>query len=171
VAEVLPLLYLHGLSGNDFTPALEHFLGTSSGLSAATVTRLTVQWQDEARAFQARDLRGVDYVYVWADGVHVNVRLDEERLCLLVLIGVRTSDCSSPSEGRPSASPGSARPTGRLTPVNGGPSRTAPDCAGLRRTAPDCAGLRRTAPDCAGLRRTAAYLNLRPLRPELIEPR
>jgi len=90
VAEVLPLLYLHGLSGNDFTPALEQFLGTSAGLSAATVTRLTTQWQDEAKAFQNRDLRGVDYVYCWADGVHVNVRLEEERLCLLVLIGVRT---------------------------------------------------------------------------------
>ncbi len=90
VSEVLPLLYLHGLSGNDFGPALEQFLGTSAGLSAATVTRLTAQWQDEARAFAARDLSGVDYVYCWADGIHVNVRLEEERLCLLVLIGVRT---------------------------------------------------------------------------------
>jgi putative transposase len=89
VSEVLPLLYLHGLSGNDFGPALEQFLGTSAGLSATTVTRLTVQWQDEAKAFRARDLSGVDYVYCWADGIHVNVRLDEERLCLLVLIGVR----------------------------------------------------------------------------------
>ncbi len=53
------------------------------------MTRLTTQWQEEARAFQARDLSGVDYVYCWADGVHVNVRLDEEWLCLLVLIGMR----------------------------------------------------------------------------------
>jgi transposase-like protein len=89
VAEVLPLLYLHGLSSKDFGPALEGFLGTDAGLSAATITRLTVQWQDEARAFNDRDLSGVDYVYVWADGIHVNVRLDEEKLCLLVLIGVR----------------------------------------------------------------------------------
>lgn len=89
VSEVLPLLYLHGLSGNDFTPALEQFLGTSAGLSGSTVTRLTAQWQDEAKAFAVRDLSGVDYVYVWADGVHVNIRLEEERLCLLVLIGVR----------------------------------------------------------------------------------
>ena len=89
VSEVLPLLYLHGLSGNDFGPALEQFLGTSAGLSATTIIRLTAQWQDEAKAFQARDLSSVDYVYVWADGIHVNVRLDEERLCLLVLIGVR----------------------------------------------------------------------------------
>lgn len=89
ITEVLPLLYLHGLSSKDFVPALESFLGTGSGLSAAVVTRLTVQWQDEARAFSQRDLSKVDYVYVWADGIHVNIRLDEEKLCLLVLIGVR----------------------------------------------------------------------------------
>jgi transposase-like protein len=89
VAEVLPLLYLHGLSSQDFAPALEQFLGSSAGLSASVVTKLTVQWQDEATAFQRRDLSGVDYVYCWADGIHVNVRLEEERLCLLVLVGVR----------------------------------------------------------------------------------
>ena len=89
ITEVLPLLYLHGLSTLDFGPALERFLGSGAGLSAATITRLTVQWQDEARAFNARDLSGVDYVYVWADGIHVNIRLDEERLCLLVIVGVR----------------------------------------------------------------------------------
>ncbi len=89
VTEVLPLLYLHGLSSKDFVPALEEFLGTDAGLSAATITRLTVQWQDEARRFNERDLSGVDYVYVWADGIHVNIRLDEEKLCLLVLVGVR----------------------------------------------------------------------------------
>jgi len=89
ITEVLPLLYLHGLSSKDFGPALEEFLGTDAGLSAATITRLTVQWQDEARAFERRDLSGVDYVYMWADGIHVNIRLDEEKLCLLVLIGVR----------------------------------------------------------------------------------
>jgi transposase-like protein len=55
ISEVLPLLYLHGLSSQDFVPALQQFLGTSSGLSAATVTRLTAQWQDEARAFADRD--------------------------------------------------------------------------------------------------------------------
>jgi transposase-like protein len=86
---VLPLLYLHGLSSQDFVPALEGFLGSGSGLSSATVTRLTVAWQDEAKAFNNRDLSTVDYVYVWADGVHLNVRLDEEKLCLLVMIGVR----------------------------------------------------------------------------------
>jgi transposase-like protein len=89
VTEVLPLLYLHGLSSKDFVPALEGFLGTDAGLSAATVTRLTVQWQDDVRRFAQRNLSTVDYVYLWADGIHVNIRLDEEKLCLLVLIGVR----------------------------------------------------------------------------------
>ena len=89
VAEVLPLLYLHGLSSKDFTPALESFLGTGAGLSAAVITRLTVQWQEEAKAFHHRDLSGVDYVYLWVDGIHLGVRLDEENLCLLVMIGVR----------------------------------------------------------------------------------
>ena len=89
VAEVLPLLYLHGLSTGDFVPALEQFLGSAAGLSAATITRLTKQWGEDYAAFTQRDLSTVDYVYVWADGVHVNVRLDEDKLCLLVLVGVR----------------------------------------------------------------------------------
>ncbi|MBK6955763.1 MAG: IS256 family transposase [Actinomycetales bacterium] len=89
VAEVLPLLYLHGLSSGDFTPALEGLFGSAAGLSAATVARLTGQWQDEARAFAARSLAEVDYVYLWVDGIHVKVRLDTEKICLLVMIGVR----------------------------------------------------------------------------------
>ncbi|MFI1794332.1 IS256 family transposase [Streptomyces olivaceoviridis] len=88
ISEVLPLLYLHGLSG-DFVPALEQFLGSSAGLSAATVTRLTTQWQADHAAFMDRDLAEVDHVYVWADGIHLNVRLEEARACVLVLIGVR----------------------------------------------------------------------------------
>ncbi|MFR9755063.1 IS256 family transposase [Streptomyces sp. TR06-5] len=90
ISEVLPLLYLHGLSSGDFVPALEQFLGTSAGLSAATVTRLTRQWQDDHAAFQDRDLSGSDYVYVWADGVHPKVRLGQAHSCVLVLMGVRT---------------------------------------------------------------------------------
>jgi putative transposase len=89
VAEVLPLLYLHGLSSSDFGPALEQFLGSDQGLSAATITRLTAQWQDEARAFGARSLGGTDYVYVWVDGIHLKVRLEADKVCLLVMIGVR----------------------------------------------------------------------------------
>ena len=63
MTEVLPLLYLHGLSSGDFGVALQQFLGTGAGLSAASITRLTAQWQDEAKAFQIRDLSGTDYVY------------------------------------------------------------------------------------------------------------
>jgi transposase-like protein len=89
VSEVLPLLYLHGLSTSDFGPALERFLGTSQGLSAATIGRLTTQWQDDARAFNARSLADVDYVYLWVDGIHLKVRLAQDKVCLLVMIGVR----------------------------------------------------------------------------------
>ena len=89
MAEVLPLLYLHGLSSSDFGPALEQFLGTSAGLSAKTITRLTEQWQAEAAAFNQRSLAGTDYVYVWVDGIHLKVRLTQDKVCLLVMIGVR----------------------------------------------------------------------------------
>ncbi|MCX4418330.1 IS256 family transposase [Streptomyces mirabilis] len=89
VSEVLPLLYLHGLSSGDFVPALEQFLGSAAGLSSATVTRLTKQWGDDHAAFQARDLSDRDFVYVWADGVHPKVRLGQAHSCVLVLLGVR----------------------------------------------------------------------------------
>ena len=89
ITEVLPLLYLHGLSSGDFVPALGQFLGSPAGLSAAVITRLTETWKAEQRAFAARDLSGADYVYLRADGIHVNIRLEEHKLCLLVMIGVR----------------------------------------------------------------------------------
>ena len=89
IEQVLPLLYLHGLSSGDFVPALGQFLGSAQGLSAATITKLTQTWKAEARAFAERDLSTADYIYLWADGIHVNVRLEEARLCLLVMIGVR----------------------------------------------------------------------------------
>mgnify|MGYP005990635431 CR=1 FL=1 len=89
MAEVLPLLYLHGLSTSDFGPALEQFLGTGAGLSASAITRLTTQWQDEAKGFAERDLSTSDYVYLWVDGIHLKVRLEQEKLCLLVMVGVR----------------------------------------------------------------------------------
>src|SRR6476620_10372171 len=89
VAEVLPLLYLHGLSSSDFGPALEQFLGSAAGLSAATITRLTAQWQDDAEAFNKHSLADTDYVYVWVDGIHIKVRLEADKVCLLVMIGVR----------------------------------------------------------------------------------
>jgi putative transposase len=89
VTEVLPVLYLRGLSTGDFAPALGEFLGTEAGLSASTITRLTEAWQAEHAEWSTRELCGVDYVYVWVDGIHFNVRLEEDRLCTLVIVGVR----------------------------------------------------------------------------------
>ena len=89
VAEVLPLMYLHGMSTGDFVPALEEFFGSAAGLSSSVIVRLTKQWQAERDAFMRRDLSKVDYVYVWVDGIHFNIRLEEERLCTLVVVGVR----------------------------------------------------------------------------------
>jgi transposase-like protein len=90
VTEVLPLLYLHGLSSGDFVPALEEFFGTGAGLSASTITRLTEHWQQERESFMNRDLSERDYVYVWVDGIHTGVRLgSDDRLCCLVMIGAR----------------------------------------------------------------------------------
>jgi Transposase, Mutator family len=89
ISEVLPLLYLHGLSSGDFVPALGQFLGSHAGLSASTVTRLTETWSAEAAAFMTRDLSAADYVCLWVDGIHLGIRLGEGKLCLLVMIGVR----------------------------------------------------------------------------------
>jgi len=102
VSEVLPLLYLHGMSSGDFAPAMEEFFGSAAGLSPSVITRLTRTWQAEQRAFATRRLDEVDYVYVWADGIHFNVRLEEARLCALVIVGVRadgTKELVSISDG------------------------------------------------------------------------
>ena len=91
VAEVLPVLYLRGLSTGDFEEALSSLLGkeSSAGLSATTITRLTAEWQKDYAAFKRRDLRGRRYAYLFADGIHFRIRLEADRLCALVLIGVR----------------------------------------------------------------------------------
>ncbi len=89
VSEVLPLMYLHGMSSGDFVPALGEFFGSAAGLSPSVITRLTTSWQEERERFANRSLADVDYVYCWADGIHFNVRLEEERLCCLVIVGVR----------------------------------------------------------------------------------
>jgi transposase-like protein len=90
VTEVLPILYLRGLSTGDFQRALPVLLGEdAAGLSPTTITRLTAGWEAEYHTWRRRDLREVDYVYVWVDGVHFRVRLEEDRLCTLVMIGVR----------------------------------------------------------------------------------
>jgi transposase-like protein len=90
VAEVLPLLYLRGLSTGDFREVLPVLLGEdAAGLSATTITRLTAEWEGEYQAFRRRDLSDRDYVYVWVDGVHFNIRLEDDRLCTLVVLGAR----------------------------------------------------------------------------------
>jgi len=90
VAEVLPLLYLRGLSTGDFREALAALVGEQApGLSPTTITRLTAAWEAEYRAFCETSLCERDYVYLWADGIHFRVRLETDRLCALVLIGVR----------------------------------------------------------------------------------
>ena len=89
VAEVLPLLYLHGLLSLDFAPALEGFFDTAAGLPASAVTRLATQWQAEREALLRRGLADRDYGYCWADGIHFNTRLEDGRLCCLVIVGVR----------------------------------------------------------------------------------
>ena len=90
VTEVLPLLYLHGLSTKDFTPALAEFFGADVGLSPSVVTRLAKSFEADHEAFMSRGLSEVDYVYVWVDGVHFSIRLEDARLCALVIVGVRT---------------------------------------------------------------------------------
>src|SRR4029453_10603725 len=89
VTGVLPLLCLHGLSCKDFVPALEEFVGSGAGLSAPVITRLTTAWQEECRRFAECDLSGADYACIWVDGIHFGVRLDQDRGCPLVIIGVR----------------------------------------------------------------------------------
>ena len=86
--ELIPWLYLKGVSTGDFTEALQALLGSNAaGLSATTITRLISTWQDDYQSWSQRSLEGKQYVYVWADGVHFNIRLEEDRQCILVLMG------------------------------------------------------------------------------------
>jgi putative transposase len=88
IEELIPWLYLKGISSGDFSEALAALLGPQAkGLSAATITRLKAVWVEEYDAWRKRSLAGKHYVYVWADGVHFNIRLEEDRQCLLVLMG------------------------------------------------------------------------------------
>src|SRR3954447_884798 len=85
---LIPWLYLKGISTGDFAEALQAILGPDApGLSAATVTRLKAAWEAEQEAWSKRSLSGKHYVYVWADGVHFNIRLEAGRQCILVLMG------------------------------------------------------------------------------------
>mgnify|MGYP000025204296 FL=1 len=89
LAELLPALYLRGLSTSDFAPALRAILGEQAALSPSTITRLISVWQQDYQSWRSRSLLDRDYVYVWADGVYFGVRLEHERLAALVLIGAR----------------------------------------------------------------------------------
>ena len=90
--EAVPVLYLRGLSTGDFRPALSALLGEEAiaGFSATTVTRLLKVWQEEYQGWRKRPLDPKGYVYIWADGVYFNVRLEQDRLAALVIIGVRS---------------------------------------------------------------------------------
>ena len=88
IEELIPWLYLKGVSTGAFDEALQALLGPqTAGLSAATITRLIASWQDEYKVWNRRTLEDRHYVYLWADGIHFNIRLDEDRQCILVLMG------------------------------------------------------------------------------------
>jgi putative transposase len=89
--ELIPWLYLKGISTGDFGEALQSLVGRDvPGLSASTITRLKSSWERDYRDWSQRSLQGKQYVYVWADGVHFNIRLEEDRQCILVLMGATT---------------------------------------------------------------------------------
>lgn len=89
VTRALPMLYLRGLGTGDFREGLSALLGEqAAGISASVVTRLTQSWEKEYEAFRKTRLDPKEYVYLWVDGVHINVRLEEDRLALLCIIGV-----------------------------------------------------------------------------------
>ena len=88
IEELIPWLYLKGVSTGDFSEALKALVGPDCpGLSAPTVTRLKAVWEEEFQEWNKRSLEGKQYVYLWADGVHFNIRLEEDRQCILVLMG------------------------------------------------------------------------------------
>jgi putative transposase len=88
IERLLPILYLKGISTGDFSEALAALLGAdAAGLSASAIGRLRDGWQDDHAAWQKRDLSARRYVYVWADGIHLQARLEDEKQCILVLIG------------------------------------------------------------------------------------
>jgi len=88
IEELIPWLYLKGISTGDFSEALAALVGPQAkGLSASTITRLKEVWQGEFQEWTQRALKEKEYVYVWADGVHFNIRLEEDRQCILVLMG------------------------------------------------------------------------------------
>jgi transposase-like protein len=90
IDSAIPLLYLKGISTNEMESALRSLLGNSvDGLSASNVSRLKSIWLDEFSLWNKRDLTNKNYCYIWIDGIHFNLRLEEDRLCILVMLGVK----------------------------------------------------------------------------------
>jgi transposase-like protein len=88
IEELIPYLYLKGISTGGFQEALSALLGPECpGLSATTIVRLKAVWEQEYGQWSKRSLEGKEYVYVWADGIHTNIRLEDDRQCILVLMG------------------------------------------------------------------------------------
>jgi len=88
IEELLPWLYLKGISTGDFSEALAALLGKNApGLSASTIGRLKDVWSDELKQWQQRSLKGKEYVYFWVDGVHFGARMEDASQCMLVIIG------------------------------------------------------------------------------------
>jgi len=88
IEEMIPWLYLKGISTGDFGEALAALLGKNApGLSSSTISRLKEVWQEELKAWQERSLKGKEYVYFWADGVHFGARMEDASQCMLVVIG------------------------------------------------------------------------------------
>jgi len=94
IDELIPWLYLRGISTGDFTEALEALLGPQAkGLSATNIVRLKESWQQEWKSWSKQSLADKTYVYLWADGIYFNIRLEEpdnNRQCILVLMGATT---------------------------------------------------------------------------------
>ncbi len=88
IEELIPWLYLKGISTGDFQEALQALLVEGAkGLSATTINRLVKIWEDEHQAWSRRSLAGKEYVYIWADGIYFNIRLEDDRQCILVIMG------------------------------------------------------------------------------------
>lgn len=85
---LIPILYLKGVNSGDMSEALESILGSgAAGLSATNVVRLKAQWEQDYQTWRAQSFQGRSYVYFWVDGIHFNIRLEEERSCILVVMG------------------------------------------------------------------------------------
>ena len=89
IEELLPWLYLKGISTNDFGSALQSLLGIEApGLTASSISRLKSRWEEECSAWRTQDLSKKNYIYIWADGIYCGIRGEDEKMCLLVIMGL-----------------------------------------------------------------------------------